>query len=267
MLLALMCASLACATASTNPPEPCQSIASVAPAPPPSTAPHGEVESTLPVADPIFGFSKRALGLERRVEMLQWQRDAQGAYVSRWSAAQIDSSGFDKQHANPANLPFNGERWWTRDARLDGQPVSPDLLAALDAWQPYAPNLSQLPPNLAASFGFDHDGLENGGPDGGGRDGSWLSSSQDPKHPAVGDVRLRWRILERASPPAGVALRDGRWDLAVTGVAATPKSALAPSAIANQTWIQRIFGAHLALLAIVGVVLAILLLLFVRRHR
>ena len=199
--------------------------------------------------------------------MLQWQRDAQGAYVTRWSAAQIDSSGFDKQHANPAELPFNGERWWTRDARLDGQPVSPDLLAALDAWQPYAPNLSQLPPNLAASFGFDHDGLENGGPDGGGRDGSWLSSSQDPKHPAVGDVRLRWRILERASPPAGVALRDGRWDLAVTGVAATPKSALAPSAIANQTWIQRIFGAHLALLAIVGVVLAILLLLFVRRHR
>ena len=263
LLLALICAPVACAAAQTNPADATPVPVSVPSASPAIAAPHGEVESTLPVADPIFGFSTRALALERRIEMLQWQRDAQGAYVTRWSAAQIDSSGFDKQHANPADLPFNGERWWTRDARLDGQPVSPDLLAALDAWQPYAPNLSQLPPNLAASFGFDHDGLENGGPD-----GNWLSSSQDPKHPAVGDVRLRWRILERALPPAGVALRDGRWDLAIAGVAATPKSATMPIAsTANQTWIQRIFGAHLALLAIVAVVLAILLLLFVRRRR
>jgi len=258
LLLALMCTSLACATASTNPPEPGQSIASVAPAPPPSTAMHGEVESTLPVADPIFGFSKRALALERRVEMLQWQRDARGAYSTQWSAAQIDSRSFDKQHSNPAELPFNGERWWTRDARLDGQPVSPDLLAALDAWQPFAPNLSQLPPNLAASFQFG-----TGGPD-----GDWLSSSQDPTHPAVGDVRLRWRVLERASPPAGVALRDGRWDLPGAEAAATPRPTPATSAsTANQTWMQRVFGDHLALLAIIGVVLAILLLLVGRRRR
>ena len=184
--------------------------------------------------------------------MLQWHRDGQGAYATQWSAAQIDSSGFDQKHANPAELPFNGERWWTRGARLDGQPVSPDLLAALDAWQPFAPDLHQLPPNLAASFQPD---------------GQWLSTSQDPKHPAVGDVRLLWRVLEHASPPPGVVLRDGRWELPANFVAASSKSGAAPVLpVSNGNWLQRTFGGHLLLLAILGVVLAILLLLW-RRHR
>lgn len=259
LALALACAPLACLAAKTIPP----AVLDQQPAIPATTnvattAPQGEIESTLPVADPIFGFNKRALALERRVEMLQWQRDAQGAYATQWSAAQIDSSAFDKQHANPAELPFNGERWWTRDARLDGQPVSPDLLAALNGWQPYAPDLRQLPINLAASFAFN-----NGGPD-----GEWLTTSQDPKYPAVGDVRLRWQILERAAPPSGVVLQDGRWELTgdIAAAAANPGGAPAVP-LASETWVQQMFGSHLSLLAIVGVVLAILLLLFVRRRR
>jgi hypothetical protein len=199
---------------------------------------------------------RRALALARHVERLQWQRDGQGAYTTQWSAAQIDSSGFDKAHANPAELPFNGKRWWTRDARLDGHPVSPDLLAALDAWQPYAPDLRQLPPNLAASFAFN-----NGGPD-----GKWLSTSQDPKHPAVGDVRLSWRVLEHASPPTGVLLRGGRWELPANFVVGASQPGLVPTVPApNGNWLQRTFGGHLLLLAILGVVLAALLLLW--RHR
>ena len=215
-------------------------------------APQGQVESTLPVEDPVFGFSTRALALERRVEMLQWQRDAQGAYVTQWSAAQIDSSGFDQKHANPPELPFNGERWWTRKARLDGQPVSPNLLAALDAWQPYAPDLRQLPPNLAASFQPD---------------GQWLSTSQAPKHPAVGDVRLRWRILEHASPPPGIALREGRWELPADIAAVAAQPAIAPVApSAGGSWMRRTFGGHLSVLVIIGVALAALLLLWRRRR-
>lgn len=181
--------------------------------------------------------------------MLQWRRDAQGAYATQWSAAQIDSSGFDKNHANPAELPFNGERWWTRDARLDGQPVSPELLAALDAWQAYAPDLRQLPPNLAASFQPDS---------------QWLSTSQNPRHPQVGDVRLHWRVLEHARPPAGVVLRNGRWELPADLLAGSPKPVAMP--VASGNWLQRIFGAHLVLLASIGVVLAILLLLWRRRR-
>lgn len=251
LLLALICAQVAC----TGAPLDHSAASSGAPNAPasaiPMPAPQGMVESSLPVEDPVFGFSMRALALERRVEMLQWQRDAQGAYTTQWSVAHVDSSGFDPTHANPAELPFNGERWWTRDARLDGRPVSPNLLAALDAWQPYAPDLRQLPPNLAASFQPD---------------GEWLSTAQDPKHPAVGDVRLRWRILERAAPPPGIALYKGRWELPADIAAAAPQSAIAPVApSAGGGWMQRTFGGHLKLLAIIGVALAALLLLW--RHR
>jgi hypothetical protein len=253
VLLAMVCTPVAFGATPQNVPAPVATNSSTSSAT--TASPQGQIESTMPVEDPIFGFSTRALALERHVEMLQWQRDAKGAYATQWSAAQIDSSGFDKAHANPPELPFNGERWWTRDARLDGHPVSPDLLAALDAWQPYAPDLRQLPPNLAASFAFD-----NGGPG-----GKWLSTSQDPKHPAVGDVRLSWRVLEHASPPPGVALRDGRWELPASLVAVPPKPAVIvpPS---NGNWLQRTFGGHLLLLAILGVGLAVLLLLW-RRQR
>jgi hypothetical protein len=228
-----------------------QAVSESRPATNSAGVPHGMVESALSVIDPVFGFGTRALALERRVEMLQWQRDAQGAYVEQWSAARIDSSGFDRQHANPSGFPFNGARWWTRDARLDGHPVSPDLLAALGAWRPYAPDLRQLPLNLAANFQPD---------------GDWLSTSQDPRHPAVGDVRLRWRILERAAPPQGVALREGRWELPADIAATATLPQIAPAAsTSGGSWMRRTFGAHLALLAIIGVVLAALLLLW--RHR
>lgn len=215
------------------------------------------VESSLPVADPVFGFSTRALALERRVEMLQWQRDTQGVYVIQWSAALIDSSGFDRKHANPAELPFNGERWWTRDARFEGRPVSPDLLASLDAWQPYTPDLLQLPSNLAASFDF-HDG---------GPAGEWLGTSQDPQHPVVGDLRLRWRVLRHAPPPPGIVLRAGRWELPADIAAAPHAPVLAPIAPASSgNWLRRTFGAHLWLLTIIGIALAALLLLWRRRR-
>lgn len=249
--LALICMPVACSAAPSN---TAASPGATSAASPATTmpAPLGQVESTLSVEDPIFGFSTSALALERHVEMMQWQRDGQGAYATQWSAARIDSSGFDQKHANPTELPFNGERWWTRDARLDGQPVSPDLLAVLDAWQPFAPDLRQLPPNLAASFQPD---------------GQWLSTSQDPKHPAVGDVRLSWRILEHASPPQGVVLRDGRWELPANFLAASPQPVVAPVVpVSNGNWLQRTFGGHLLLLAIIGVVLAVLLLLWRRRQ-
>ena len=220
--------------------------------------PQDMVESSLPVTDPVFGFSTRGLALERRVEMLQWQRDTQDAYAPQWSAALIDSSGFDRKHANPAELPFNGERWWTRNARFEGQPVSPDLLASLDAWQPYAPDLLQLPSNLAASFDF-HDG---------GPAGQWLSTSQDPQHPVVGDVRLRWRVLRRAPPPPGIVLRAGRWELPADIAAAPHGPVLEPIApVSNGNWLRRTFGAHLWLLTIIGIALAALLLLWRHRRR
>lgn len=223
----------------------------------------GQIASTTSVADPTFGIHARVLGLERGVEMLQWRKvdfPLPPHYEQAWTAERIDASGFDAAHRNPGDLPFNGERWWTTDPKLDGRPVSPDVLAALDTWTALKPDLAQLPTNLAVSFQPD---------------GDWLSTSQDPAHPQVGDVRVRWRSIARASAPAGVVLVAGRWELPAATTDATTSAGSARGAKpaspsgsdgAVRNWLQRMFGDHLAWLVVGGFVLALLLLVWRRRR-
>ncbi len=257
-LLALML--FAALSAQAQVPAPASAAAtSATPSSAPQT-PQGQIESSIAVADPVFHVHKNALGLERGVEMLQWRKidlPAPPHYESAWTAERIDSSGFDAAHRNTGDLPFNGERWWTSDPKLDGHPVSPDVLAALDAWTPLKPDLSQLPTNLAVSFQPD---------------GAWLSTSQDPAHPAVGDVRVRWRVIEHAPAPMGAALVAGRWELPVKAVTAASPAVAASEATspasgsATQAWLQRILGDPLTWIAVAGIVFALLLLFWKRRR-
>ncbi|HTA66314.1 MAG TPA: TMEM43 family protein [Xanthomonadaceae bacterium] len=242
--------------------QPVANAAGPAPTASTSTAtPHGRIESTAEVADPIFLIHARVLGLERSVEMLQWRRFDTPAshYETTWSAGHIDSSAFDATHRNPADFPFNGERWWTADASLDGHPVSAGVLGVVDAWTAFKPDLSQLPTNLAVSFQPD---------------GEWLSTSQDPVHPQVGDVRVRWQAMPSAAAPAGVRLVDGKWEMPSKPVAVASLPVSAPAQPlptsgafgAIKAWIQQMFGAWAAGLAVAGVVLALGLLALRRRR-
>lgn len=227
--------------------------------------PQGQIASAAAVTDPIFHVRAKLLGLERGVEMLQWRKvdvPAPPHFEQAWTAERIDSSAFDAVHRNTGDLPFNGERWWTTDPKLDDHPVSADVLGALDAWTPLKPDLLQLPTNLAVSFQPD---------------GDWLSTSQDPAHPAIGDVRVRWRAIEHASAPNGAVLIAGRWELpAATSTVATnavPISAAAssqPSSTAStngmRVWLQRMFGDHVAWLIVAGLAFAVALLIRKRRR-
>ena len=225
------------------------------------TTPQGQVESAAAVADPMFGVHAKVIGLERSVEMLQWRKvdfPTPPHYEQAWTAERIDSSGFDAAHRNPGELPFNGERWWTAEPKLDGHPVSADVLAALDAWSPLKPDLAQLPTNLAVSFQPD---------------GDWLSTSQDPAHPEVGDVRVRWRVIEHAPAPAGAMLVAGRWEMPAKATTAA-SSAAAPSPSAStavdrevHAWVQRMFDDPLTWRIAGGLVLASLLLLLAWKRR
>ena len=215
--------------------------------------PQGQIESASEVSDPDFGVHAKVLGLERRIEMLQWHevdRPAPPHYEQAWSAERIDSSRFDVTHKNPGDLPFNGARWWSADPKLDGHPVSPDVLAALDAWTPLKPDLVQLPTNLAVSFQPD---------------GDWLSTSQDPTHPRIGDVRVRWHQIEHASAPAGTVMVAGRWELPTLAQAAVASSQQV-SPPPTEGWMQRMIGDHMTLLLIIGIALALLLLIWKLRR-
>src|SRR5688572_12089940 len=73
-------------------------------------APEGEPVTEAVVRDVEFGVSARHFGLERRVEMLQWQATPEG-YAKAWSGEVIDSSGFAPGHANPGAFPLRSQRW------------------------------------------------------------------------------------------------------------------------------------------------------------
>jgi len=131
------------------------------------------------------------------------------------------------------------------------------VLAALDTWSPLKPDLTQLPTNLAVSFQPD---------------GDWLSTSQDPAHPQVGDVRVHWRAIEHAPAPAGTMLVAGRWEMPARAATAAA-STVVPSPSAStaldgevRAWVQRMFGDHLTWWIVGGIAIALLLLAWRRRR-
>jgi len=158
------------------------------------------------VRDPDFGVSARHFGLERDVEMFQWQRNGD-AYGRAWSAEALDSSGFAPGHDNPP-FPLHGHRWIADEVRVDGVPLDPAVLPALGEWVPFRPSFSALPGNLAATFQPQGDGL---------------GTAEDPMDPQVGDLRIHWRELRLPPLSERIVLDAGRWQLkAVPAPASVP---------------------------------------------
>ncbi|MFN3902868.1 hypothetical protein [Rehaibacterium terrae] len=164
----------------------------------------GELRAGAELVDPLFGVRARALGLERKVEMLQWRRRPEGGYAAEWVDGPVDGAGHDPAHANPPWPAFRSERWLSEHAVLAGRAVDPALFAALDGWQPLAVDAAALPPNLAVVFQ----------PDGAG-----LTSSAVPAAPEIGDLRLRWSVLPEGPVHGQAVERDGRWVAAGEGSA------------------------------------------------
>ncbi|WP_457098097.1 TMEM43 family protein [Lysobacter sp. P5_B9] len=150
------------------------------------------------LVDPDFRVGTREFGLDRRVEMYQWQRVEHG-YERAWHDAPIESSGFDAAHANPPRLPLDNRRWWAEKPTLDGKPLDPAVLRSLGEWRVMRPNFSRLPANLAASFQPEGEGL---------------GSAENPLEPQVGDLRVSWRELVLPPLAGKVVLRADVWRLA-----------------------------------------------------
>jgi len=148
--------------------------------------------------DAEFGVVARgAVGLERNVEMFQWDRGPDG-YVRAWSGTPVDSGGFDEAHANPGEFPLAARRWLPGKVTLDGHPVAPAAIDALATWQPLRPDFSALPGNMSATFQPEGDGL---------------GTAENPVDPQVGDLRVRWRELRMPPTREPLVLRDGTWEL------------------------------------------------------
>lgn len=193
-----------------------------APAAPTSGAavPRGKPDVSGELRDPEFGVSRHAAGLQRRVEMYQWRRDGT-RYATAWSQQRIDSSAFDPAHANPKDFPVRTRYWIATRVRLDGKPLSEDVLKTFGTWRAFRPGFSSLPGNLAATFQPEGDGL---------------SSSENPLDPRIGDLRITWHALELPPLAGKVVLESGAWvPVEAAGGIAGVQGAARPTAPAAQS--------------------------------
>ena len=186
-------------------------------------APVGAPQPDRTLRDPEFGVVARHLGLERLVDMLQWQQQ-DDRYVAIWSPVAIDSTHFPPAYRNPAALPLTRRRWVAASVTIDGVPVDPEVLRKLGEWRDFRPSFSALPGNLAATFQPE---------------GIGLGSADNPLQPRIGDLRIHWRDLVLPPLDGRVILRDGRWRLAPQVVPASldaPATAAQPQPSALRWW-------------------------------
>jgi len=176
-------------------------------------APVGEAQPDAPVRDVEFGVTVRQFGLERHVEMLQWESTPNG-FARVWSDEPIDASRFDPAHANPVGWPLPGRRWLARSATLDGKPLDADVVATLGEWRDFRPSFNALPGNMAVTFQPEGDGL---------------GSADNPLAPEVGDLRIRWRQLVLPPLQGRVRLENGSWTLVPASDAADVAASVAPA--------------------------------------
>jgi hypothetical protein len=206
--------------------------------------PLGAAQPDKTLRDPEFGVIARHLGLERQVEMLQWQASGNG-YSKTWGRQPIDSSRFAPGYQNPGRFPLQSRRWVAKAVLVDGKPLDPEILRTLGEWREFRPSFSALPGNLAATFQ----------PEGNG-----LGSAENPLDPRIGDLRIHWRELVLPPLDDRIALRDGRWQLLAPPPDPVPPVGAPPredsrSSPRRAAWL---FG---------GAVIVLVIALAARRHR
>lgn len=155
----------------------------------------GQIVTDHPPEDMELGLvAKNAVVLARDVEMYQWQeRCIEGVCTQRegWSAEWIDSSRFSEQigHRNPDRMPLESKRFDAEGIHIGAFQLDIDLAIAEIGFVSRPIEAAELSANLAASFSISD---------------NQLLSGNDPTHPVVGDLRVRYREV-----PAGAATLDG----------------------------------------------------------
>ena len=142
----------------------------------------GSPEARSPARDVQFGVAVDAPALVRKVEMFQWNETnvgGQRGYEMDWFDHPIDSSTFNNPtgHSNPGAFPISAARFDSSEVVVAGFKLDPALVHMIHGPESFEPDLSRLPPNMAATFQVR---------------GGMLVTSANPAHPQVGDLRVSW---------------------------------------------------------------------------
>ncbi len=155
----------------------------------------GQLVADHPPADAQLGIvAKNAIVLARDVEMYQWQENCIDSVCTQradWSAVWIDSTRFSEQvgHRNPDRLPLESMQFDGEGIHLEAFQPDINLVISKVGFVPRPIDPTELSSNLAASFSVSD---------------NQLLSGNDPTHPAVGDLRIRYRVV-----PGGATTLNG----------------------------------------------------------
>lgn len=152
-----------------------------------------------PARDAQFGVEVDAPALVRKVEMFQWNETRFGgerSYEMDWFDHPIDASTFGHPagHENPGAFPIVAERFDSPGVTVSGFRLAPPLVRLIAGIEPFKPDLSHVPANMAATF-QPH--------------GSALVTSSDPARPQVGDLRIRWMKIDPSAITVFARDEDG----------------------------------------------------------
>ena len=151
----------------------------------------GDLKALAPTHDTQLGIDANAVMLMRYADMLQWQEQCTGTsctYQQVWSPQLLNSKKFRVQegHQNPPRMPVTTARYPAAEVRVGAFRVNAALFGNLQGGTAlpikpvqYPVTSAKLPSNLAVSF----------------RERNGILYAGDPEHPAVGDVRVIYRII------------------------------------------------------------------------
>ncbi len=219
----------------------------------------GQATTAEVLRDPTFGVERNALALEREVEMYQWVQNEERkerkklgggtetvttyTYSTDWRREAVDSASFEESsgHENPS-FPFESESWRAGDVRLGAYQLAPDLAGELDEKKAVPVGEAELE-RVAADV---REGLTAAG-------GGFYRGA-DPGSPKVGDVRVRFQVVEPAQASVVAAQRGQRLepyhaqaggDIALVSYGAQSAEAMfgaARTANNRLTWLLRLAG-------------------------
>ena len=159
----------------------------------------GAPQVLVPARDAQFGVAVDAPAVVRKVEMFQWNETRFGGernYQMDWFDHPIDASTFGNPagHENPGAFPIGAARFDSPDVTVAGFKLAQALVHLIPGMQPFKPDLSHVPANMAATFQA-HDGT--------------LVTSADPARPQVGDLRISWMRIAPSALTVFARDQDG----------------------------------------------------------
>ncbi len=151
----------------------------------------GRAESGAYIPDREFGISVKAIKLERRVLMYQWNEEnlpgAPPAYEKIWSIRPIQSSRFRQPqgHANPGVIDYRSFRWVSPRVSLGAFTLPNAIVKEIDSYESFRilGPMADPPHNIRDRLTFYNGGFYMG---------------RDPHQPEIGDLRIEYRIVRNA---------------------------------------------------------------------